>query len=57
MFNQWINGQPWWLTLLLLPAIVIAGVLARAFRYAAIVVVIVVVVLIGSAIWAATRRR
>ena len=26
MFDQWVDGQPWWMTLLLVPVIVLAAV-------------------------------
>ena len=56
MFNQWIDGRPWWMTLLLLPAIVIAAAFAKLLRDAVIAGVVAIVV-IGLAIWAWRRRR
>ena len=55
-FNQWVDGQPWWVTLLLLPALVMAAMLARVLRYAAVAAA--VALLIGvAAVWAWRRRQ
>ena len=56
MFNQWIDGQPWWMTLLLLPAIVLGAVAVKLARYALIAVVVLVVLAAGLG-WAWFRRR
>ncbi len=56
MFNQWVDGQPWWMTLLLLPAIVLGAIAVKVVRYA-LVVAAVLVVLGGLAGWAMLRRR
>ena len=56
MFNQWVDGQPWWMTLLLLPAIVLGAIAVKVIRYA-LVVAAVLVVLGGLAGWAMLRRR
>ena len=56
MFNQWVDGQPWWMTLLLLPAIVLGAVAVKIARYAMIAVV-VLVVLAGVLMWMLVRRR
>ncbi len=56
MFNQWIDGRPWWMTLLLLPALVIAAVFAKVLRDA-VIAGAVAVVAIGLAVWAWRRRR
>ncbi len=56
MFNQWVDGQPWWMTLLLLPAIVIGAVAVKVVRYA----VVTAAVLVGLGVvllWAWLRRR
>ncbi len=57
MFNQWVDGQPWWLTLLLLPALVMAAVLARVLRYAALTLAVALVVGVAAAVWSHSRRR
>ena len=56
MFNQWIDGQPWWMTLLLLPAIVLGAMAVKLARYALIAVVVLVVLAAGLG-WAWFRRR
>ena len=56
MFNQWIDGQPWWMTLLLLPAIVLGAVAVKLARYALIAVVVLAVLAAGLG-WAWFRRR
>ncbi len=56
MFNQWVDGQPWWMTLLLLPAVVLGAIAVKVIRYALIAVVIVAV-LAGVLAWTVTRRR
>ena len=56
MFNQWVDGQPWWMTLLLLPAIVLGAVAVKIARYAMIAVA-VLVVLAGVLMWMLVRRR
>ena len=56
MFNQWVDGQPWWMTLLLLPAIVLGAVALKVARYAVIAVAVMgVAVLALVSAW--TRRR
>ena len=56
MFNQWVDGQPWWMTLLLLPAIVLGAVAVKIARYAMIAVAFLVV-LAGVLMWMLVRRR
>ncbi len=56
MFNQWVDGQPWWMTLLLLPAIVLGAIAVKVVRYAVIAIALFVVLTIGLA-WAWLRRR
>ena len=57
MFTQWTDGQPWWVTLLLLPALVLAAVATRMVRYALLVGAAVVVVGVAVAVWSRRRRR
>lgn len=56
MFNQWVDGQPWWMTLLLLPAVVLGAIAVKVVRYA-VVVLAVVAILAAVAVWAVVRRR
>ena len=56
MFNQWVDGQPWWMTLLLLPAIVLGAVAVKVVRYAVIACGVLVVAAIAL-VWAWLRRR
>ena len=56
MFNQWVYGQPWWMTLLLLPAIVLGAVAVKVVRYAVIACGVLVVAAIAL-VWAWVRRR
>ena len=56
MFNQWVDGQPWWMTLLLMPVIVLAAVAVRVVRYAVLSLAVVCVLLVATA-WLWTRRR
>ncbi len=56
MFNQWVDGQPWWMTLLLLPAIVLGAVAVKIARYA-MIAVFVLAVLAGVLAWMLVRRR
>ena len=57
MFTQWIDGQPWWVTLLLLPALVLAAVATRVVRYALMIGAALVVVGLAVAVWSWRRRR
>jgi hypothetical protein len=56
MFNQWIDGQPWWMTLLLLPAIVLGAVAVKVVRYLAIAAGVLIIAGAGLA-WTLLRRR
>ncbi len=56
MFNQWVDGQPWWMTLLLLPAIVLGAVAVKVVRYAAITAAVLVVLAVAL-VWMSIRRR
>ncbi len=56
IFTQWVDGQPWWLTLMLLPVVAIVAILARLLRYAAVFAIIALMVG-GVAIWLLARRR
>ena len=56
MFNQWVDGQPWWMTLLLLPAIVLGAVAVKVVRYAAITAAVLVVLAVAL-VWISIRRR
>ena len=57
MFSQWIDGQPWWLTLLLLPALILAAIVAKLLRDAAIVLGLALVLGVATAVWIWVRRR
>jgi hypothetical protein len=56
-FTSWTSGEPWWVTLLLLPALVLAAVLARVLRAVLLAASLAGVAAIGLAIWAWRRRR
>ena len=57
MFTQWIDGQPWWVTLLLLPALVLAAIVERVLHYALVVVLAMAAIAVGVAVWSWRRRR
>ena len=57
MFTQWIDGQPWWVTLLLLPALVLAAIVTRVVRYALVIGAAMAVVGLAVAAWRWRRRR
>ena len=57
MFTQWIDGQPWWVTLLLLPALVLAAIATRVVRYALLIGAAVATVALAVAVWSWRRRR
>ena len=57
MFSQWIDGQPWWLTLLLLPALILAAIVAKLLRDAVIVLGLALVLGVATAVWLWARRR
>ena len=57
MFAQWIDGQPWWVTLLLLPALVLAAIATRVVRYALLIGAAVATVALAVAVWSWRRRR
>ena len=56
MFNQWVDGQPWWMTLLLLPAIVLGAIAVKIARYA-VIAAFIAVILCAAFAWAVLRRR
>ncbi len=56
MFNQWVDGQPWWMTLLLLPAIVLGAIAVKVVRYA-LIAVVVLGLLAAVLVWGLLRRR
>ena len=57
MFNQWVDGQPWWMTLLLLPAVVLGAMAVKIARYAIIAAAILTVLAIALAFAWLGRRR
>jgi hypothetical protein len=58
MFSQWVAGQPWWLTLLLLPAIVLAAVVVRVVHYGLIAAGAgLALAMTGGLIWMKRRSR
>ena len=57
MFNQWVDGQPWWMTLLLLPAIVLGAVAVKVVRYALIAAAVLVVIAVALVCTWIGRRR
>jgi hypothetical protein len=57
LFTSWTQGQPWWVTLLLLPAMVLAAVVSRVLRYLVLVIVIAAALGVGLALWGWRRRR
>ena len=56
-FTSWIDGQPWWVTLLLLPSLVLAAVAARVVRYGLVAAAVAAALAIGGAVWSWWRRR
>ncbi len=56
MFTQWVDGQPWWMTLLLLPAIVLGAIAVKVVRFAVIAAGVSVVLALATA-WVLIRRR
>ena len=56
-FAAWVNGQPWWVTLLLLPARVLAAVTARVIRLGLLGAVAVSAAALIAAAWTGRRRR
>ena len=56
MFNQWVDGQPWWMTLLLLPAIVLGAIAVKVVRYA-LIAVVVLGLLAAVLVWGLLRPR
>ena len=57
MFSEWVNGQPWWLTLLLLPALVLAAAVAKLVRDAVILIGAGLALAAILAAWEWLRRR
>ena len=57
MFSQWVDGQPWWLTLLLLPALILAAVVAKLLRDAIVGLGLALAVAAAAAVWLWARRR
>jgi hypothetical protein len=56
-FASWTAGQPWWVTLLLLPAIVLAAVVARVLRDVLLAALAAIGLAIAVVLVAWRRRR
>ena len=56
-FTSWTDGQPWWVTLLLLPALVLAALTAKLIHYVVTAILAVAGLGLAAALWRWRRRR
>jgi len=57
VFSQWISGQPWWLTVLMLPVWIVLACIGFVLKQNVFAVLILaVVVAVGALVWRLRRR-
>jgi len=57
VFSQWVSGQPWWLTVLMLPVWIILACIGFVLKQIGLAVLIVAgVAALGAAVWRLRRR-
>ncbi len=57
VFSQWISGQPWWLTVLMLPVWIVLACIGFVLKQIGLAVLIVAVVgAAGVLVWRVRRR-
>ncbi len=56
MFSQWISGQPWWLTVLMLPVWIVLACIGFVLKQIGLAVLILAaVVAVGALVWRLRR--
>ncbi len=57
MFSQWISGQPWWLTILMLPVWIVLACIGFVLKQIVLAALIVAAVAaVGALVWRVRRR-
>jgi len=57
VFSQWISGQPWWLTVLMLPVWIVLACIGFVLKQIGLAVLILAVVaFVGVLAWRVRRR-
>jgi uncharacterized membrane protein YoaK (UPF0700 family) len=57
VFSQWISGQPWWLTVLMLPVWIVLACIGFVLKQIGLGVLIVAgVAAVGAMVWRLRRR-
>ncbi len=57
MFSQWISGQPWWLTVLMLPVWIVLACIGFVLKQIGLAVLILAgVAAVGALVWRLRRR-
>ncbi len=57
MFSQWISGQPWWLTVLMLPVWIVLACIGFVLKQIGLAVLILAAVTaVGVLVWRLRRR-
>ncbi len=57
MFSQWISGQPWWLTVLMLPVWIVLACLGFVLKQIGLALLILLgVAAVGALAWRLRRR-
>jgi uncharacterized membrane protein YoaK (UPF0700 family) len=57
VFSQWISGQPWWLTVLMLPVWIVLACIGFVLKQIGLAVLILAgVAAVGTLIWRLRRR-
>ncbi len=57
MFSQWISGQPWWLTILMLPVWIVLACIGFVLKQIGLAVLIVAAAAaLGALVWRLRRR-
>ncbi len=57
MFSQWISGQPWWLTVLMLPVWIVIACIGLALKQIVMAALVLVgVTAVGVLVWRLRRR-
>jgi len=58
VFSQWISGQPWWLTVLMLPVWIVLACIGFVLKQIGLAVLILAaVVAVGALVWRLRRRQ
>jgi uncharacterized membrane protein YoaK (UPF0700 family) len=57
VFSQWISGQPWWLTVLMLPVWIVLACIGFVLKQIGLAVLILAgVAAVGTLLWRVRRR-